>query len=210
MRVLALFALAAAQPKSGEGEVGDVDFGPGFGIPFTCMTADGNTTITPTLRVAVKRPEQSQGLMYIKTMDEEAGMVFLWPDAKKRVLYMRNTFVALDAGWFDVNGNLMQVSPLKPLDETWVWSSSETINFAVEMNLGWYEKHCPGSGSGGKLTMDMSVLADAVQKHGDDPAAFIPASFLPTQTESVASVVDPEAPQVGGHQALLAFLRRSD
>ena len=37
-------------------------------------------------KVAVTNPEQSLGLMYRKSMDEEAGMVFLWPEGKKRVL----------------------------------------------------------------------------------------------------------------------------
>merc|ERR1719169_166328 len=124
-------------------------------------------------------------------MDTEAGMVFLWPEGKKRVLYMRNTYVALDAGWFDGEGHLMEVSPLKPLDETWVWSTSDQIHFAVEMNLGWYEKHCPGSSAGGKLAMDMDALAQAVQNHGADPAAFIGAQHLP-KVEAVLSAASSE------------------
>lgn len=191
-----LLAVAAAhllrQPA-----VGNVDFGPGFQIPMVCHGPDGDFTLTPTLQVAVKRPEQSQGLMFRKEMDVDAGMVFLWPEGQKRVLYMRNTYVALDAGWFDGDGHLMEVSPLKPLDESWIWSTSDQIHFAVEMNLGWYDAHCPGSSKGGKLDMDLSSLATAVSQHGDDPGPFIASARAPAATAENST-------------ALLSWLRNVD
>ena len=49
------------------------------------------------------------GLMFKKSLDENAGMLFLYKDSAKRVLYMRNTLIPLDAGWFTHDGTLKEV-----------------------------------------------------------------------------------------------------
>jgi len=164
MLAAALLAAALAQPK-----LGDVDFGPGYVIPMTCTEPSGVKKLTPTLQVAVSRPEQSLGLMYRQELDTDSGMVFLWTDGRKRVLYMRNTYVPLDAGWFTSTGHLTEVSPLQKLDETWVWSKREDIHYAVEMNQGWYAKNCAGT-----VDLDMDALRQALVEKHVDPAMYLP------------------------------------
>jgi uncharacterized membrane protein (UPF0127 family) len=186
MLVAALLAAALAQPK-----LGDVDFGPGYAIPMTCTEESGIKKLTPTLQVAVSRPEQSLGLMYRQELAEDTGMVFLWPDGKKRVLYMRNTYVPLDAGWFTSAGHLTEVSPLQKLDETWVWSTRDDIHYAVEMNQGWYAKNC-----GGTVDLDMDALRQALVVKDADPSEFLPPVQLAAQpaapTAALAAGTDGE------------------
>jgi uncharacterized membrane protein (UPF0127 family) len=191
MFIAALLAAALAQPK-----LGDVDFGPGYVIPMTCTEESGVKKLTPTLQVAVSRPEQSLGLMYRKELDENSGMVFLWEDGRKRVLYMRNTYVPLDAGWFTSTGHLTEVSPLQKLDETWVWSKRDDIHYAVEMNQGWYAKNC-----GGTVDLDMEALRQAIVAKHADPSVFLPAlaaeaSVLAASEPAEASAGETTAPRV--------------
>jgi uncharacterized membrane protein (UPF0127 family) len=164
MRSALLFSYvftAAAEPK--------VEFGPGYAIPMSCTVEGTPKQLSPTLQVAVSHPEQSLGLMYRKSLDQDTGMIFPWTEGAKRVLYMRNTYVPLDAGWFDGAGHLMQVSPLQPLDETWVWSTSDQIHFAVEMNLGWYKANCDQ----GSLDMDMEAVRAALTAKQADPDKYL-------------------------------------
>jgi hypothetical protein len=182
MLAAALLAAALAQPK-----LGDVDFGPSFTVPMTCTEESGVKKLAPSLQVAVSRPEQSLGLMYRKELDTDTGMIFLWEDGRKRVLYMRNTYVPLDAGWFTATGHLTEVSPLQKLDETWVWSKREDIHYAVEMNQGWYAKHC-----GGTIDLDMDAVRQALVAKGVDPSVFLPASAEATAGATNALRVDAE------------------
>lgn len=50
------------------------------------------------------------------------GMAFVYPNANKRVLWMQNTFIPLDATWWSPEGSLTEMPHgMKPHDRTFIW-----------------------------------------------------------------------------------------
>jgi uncharacterized membrane protein (UPF0127 family) len=114
----------------------------------------------------VVRPlELQQGLMHRPMVGDDEGMLFVYPEPSGRSFWMRNTLVPLDIGFFDAKGVLREVQAMHPLDESPVTSFATDIQFAVEMNQGWYREH--GLKPGAQL--DMAALRKAILARGFDP-----------------------------------------
>tara|TARA_B100001564_G_scaffold187091_1_gene157099 strand:- start:1304 stop:1807 length:504 start_codon:yes stop_codon:yes gene_type:complete len=90
------------------------------------------------LQLALKPAEQQKGLMHRESLDKDHGMLFLFDSPSKRSFWMRNTCIPLDIGYFDSQGQLLEVHKLFPFDETAVNSRSREVLIAVETNRGWY------------------------------------------------------------------------
>jgi uncharacterized membrane protein (UPF0127 family) len=76
--------------------------------------------------------------MHRESLDKDHGMLFLFDSPDKRGFWMRNTCIPLDIGYFDSQGQLLEVHKLFPFDETAVNSRSREVLIAVETNRGWY------------------------------------------------------------------------
>jgi uncharacterized membrane protein (UPF0127 family) len=79
---------------------------------------------------------------------------------------MRNTHVPLDIGYFSPDGELKEVYAMHPLDENSTPSRSRGLQFAVEMNQGWYRAN--GVAPGAKL--DLAAVAAALKARGFEPS----------------------------------------
>jgi uncharacterized membrane protein (UPF0127 family) len=119
------------------------------------------------MQVAVLPAETQKGLMYRKGMGSEEGMVFVFDRLQQMSFWMRNTEIPLDIGYFDAEGVLREIYPMYPHDERPV-ASRGRMQFAVEMNQGWYGK--AGVKPGAKL--DLAALAAALRARGLKPADY--------------------------------------
>lgn len=120
------------------------------------------------LQVAVHMTEMQRGLMGRKTLGADEGMIFVYARPQQMSFWMHDTPTPLDIGFFDAQGVLREVYPLQPFDETTVRSYSQQLQFAVEMNQGWYAQH--GVKPGAKL--DRAALAAALRARGFTPTRF--------------------------------------
>ena len=144
-----------------------------------CQAADPETEIQPpdtwfpltlngvTLHVqlALTSQERQRGLMHRESLPEDHGMLFVFPAPESRSFYMRNTTIPRDLGSFDADGRLLERHALYPLDETPVPSRSDAIQFALEMNQGWFRRQEITTG----VQLDLEEIRTAIQKRGEDP-----------------------------------------
>lgn len=157
-------------------------------MPFTalifllsaCGEGDGerlppNTYFEMTLReqtirvqLALSDAEITRGLMFRESMDADAGMLFVFPEAGRRSFYMRNTFIPLDVAYFTRDGILREIYPMYPRDETGVPSRRDDIQLVLEMNQGWFRDN--GVKPGARL--DLEAVREAMGARGYAPEGY--------------------------------------
>ena len=92
------------------------------------------------VELAISKREKSKGLMYRKDLSDSDGMLFIWKNADKRCMWMKNTFIPLDLGFFREDMTLIEVRSLSPRSLTSV-CSSEPAKYAIELPKGWFSSN---------------------------------------------------------------------
>jgi uncharacterized membrane protein (UPF0127 family) len=101
------------------------------------------------VEIADTPEKRSRGLMYRRSLAPDAGMLFVFPRTQRLTFWMKDTPLALDIGFFDAQGRLLEVRALRPFDTRYV-TSSAPARFALETNAGWFEAR--GIQPGARLT----------------------------------------------------------
>jgi len=89
--------------------------------------------------VAATELEQETGLMFRTQMDENDGMIFVFPEASQKAFWMRNTYIPLTVAFMDAQGVLLNLENMQPQTETPHFSKGPA-KYALEMNQGWFQK----------------------------------------------------------------------
>ncbi len=93
---------------------------------------------TVRMQLAVRPDEMQRGLMQRRDLGRDDGMIFIYEKPQQLSFWMRNTPTPLDIGFFTAEGVLEEIYQMHPFDETAVPSRSTRVQFALEMNQGWY------------------------------------------------------------------------
>lgn len=92
-------------------------------------------------------PEKSaQGLMFRKSLPDGTGMLFVFADEQTRTFWMKNTFIALDIGFFNKKRELIDIQQMEPVasemqKEVPTYTSRGPAQYALEVPKGWFSKH---------------------------------------------------------------------
>ena len=92
------------------------------------------------VELAISQREKSKGLMYRKELSNSDGMLFIWKNEDKRCMWMKNTYIPLDLGFFREDMTLIEVKDLTPRSLESV-CSSEPAKYALELTKGWFSLH---------------------------------------------------------------------
>lgn len=92
------------------------------------------------VELAISQREKSKGLMYRKDLSNTDGMLFIWKNEDKRCMWMKNTYIPLDLGFFREDLTLIEVRDLSPRSLKSV-CSSEPAKYALELPKGWFSTH---------------------------------------------------------------------
>lgn len=94
-----------------------------------------------TAEIAREKVEIATGMMFRTNMPENEAMLFVFPDAEQRSFYMRNCSVALSAAYINPRGEILQIIDMQPHDERGIPSTSDQIQFVLEVPQGWFLRH---------------------------------------------------------------------
>ncbi|APR85663.1 Hypothetical protein A7982_11012 [Minicystis rosea] len=104
------------------------------------------------LEIAADSEARARGLMFRRTLAENEGMLFVYPEPDPRSFWMRNTYVPLSIAFLDDGARIESILDLEPFDET-PRRSAEPGRYAVEVPHGWFTAHGVGPGDGFSFTL---------------------------------------------------------
>jgi uncharacterized protein len=111
---------------------------------FSCNSSANNVKIKLngkiySFEVAATEKARQTGLMFVKKLDRDGGMLFVYGQKQELYYYMKNTFIPLDIAFIDENLRIIDIQSMEPLDETTIQSKGKAM-YALEVNRGFYEK----------------------------------------------------------------------
>jgi len=80
------------------------------------------------------------GLMYVRKLDDNAGMLFVYPNPFMVGMWMKNTFISLDMLFVDAKGKVVQVvERTTPQSLKTIAATTEVLG-VIELNAGTAER----------------------------------------------------------------------
>ncbi len=118
-------------------------------FPSVLLARDGAQPPLPTItlklndhslkaEVADEVQEQTMGLMFRESLEENAGMLFVMPRVAPASFWMKNTLIPLSIAYISPAGVILEIHDLEPHVERPVNSRFPNIAFALEVRRGWF------------------------------------------------------------------------
>ena len=96
----------------------------------------GVVTHSIDIEIADNAYERETGLMYRKSMGENQGMLFIYPNEAPRSFYMKNTYIPLDLIFYSKDSSVVSIHEnAVPLTETSI-PSNFPAQYILEVNAG--------------------------------------------------------------------------
>ena len=82
----------------------------------------------------------ARGLMGVKKLDSDAGMLFSFPSIIEASFWGKDTYIPLDIAFIDDNQIIVDIKSITPMSTRSV-RSSKPCRFAIEANAGFFKKN---------------------------------------------------------------------
>ncbi len=84
--------------------------------------------------------EKARGLMYVRNMPEQSGMLFVYTESDQRSMWMKNTYIPLDIIFIKNSETISSIArDTEPLSLKNI-RSIEPVNYVLEINAGMTKK----------------------------------------------------------------------
>ena len=90
--------------------------------------------------VAFTQNGRTIGLMFRDKLDNDHGMLFIYPQEQNLSFWMKNTKIPLSIAFINSNGTITQIEPMAPYSLT-SHTSKNKVRFALEMEEDWFRKN---------------------------------------------------------------------
>ena len=110
-----------------------------------------------TVELAETREKQALGLMFRDSLEENHGMLFIFPDEAPLSFWMKNSRIPLDIMYFDKDLKLVSISANTPpcrVSRCPSYPSTAPAQYVLELNAGTAAKL--GVGIGDRLTLNLN------------------------------------------------------
>lgn len=99
-----------------------------------------------SVEVANTQRSREQGLMFRKALEENAGMLFVFPESAYYGMWMKNTAIPLSVAFIDDKGVIINIADMQPYSLKAHYSAGPA-KYALEMNSGWFASREIDAGS---------------------------------------------------------------
>ena len=89
---------------------------------------------------------RDRGLMDRYSLPANHGMLFIFPEAHRHCMWMRNTRIPLSVAFLDDEGRIVNIAEMQPETDDY-HCADQPVHYALEMNKGWFEKRRIRSGA---------------------------------------------------------------
>ena len=86
--------------------------------------------------LAETRNQQTRGLMYVKSLPKNTGMLFIYPNSNIRAMWMKNTLISLDMIFIDENGIVSSIEKNTEPQSLKTIRSEKPIKYVLELAGG--------------------------------------------------------------------------
>ncbi|WP_160716060.1 DUF192 domain-containing protein [Chitinophaga solisilvae] len=156
--LLAALYTAGCQGNAGNNTAGTADTGTVTTTPAVTATSNGSefkkdgtldflsknqadTIRKIDIQVAQTDQQREDGLMYRRSMTDEQGMLFIFPDMEERSFWMKNTYISLDIIYIDDKMEIVSIQKYAtPLSEEGL-PSFKKAKYVLEVNGGFCDKY---------------------------------------------------------------------
>jgi len=116
--------------------VAEDDLTNAFGTSTIIIAAEKDACYRFDVYIAKNRNQQIRGLMYVRHLPEFSGMLFIYPTANIRSMWMKDTDVALDILFIREDGTISSIEAnTKPLSLKSI-NAIEPVTYVLELNAG--------------------------------------------------------------------------
>lgn len=98
-----------------------------------------------TAEIADTPELRSRGLMYRTDLAPDQGMLFIFDQAARHCMWMRNTPLPLSVAFIDASGRITNIADMQPFSDT-AHCANRPVLFALETRQGWFTEHQLGPG----------------------------------------------------------------
>lgn len=105
------------------------------------VSSDNSQRAAVKVEIANTPDARELGLMYRNHLEEDAGMIFIFPGPTAAQFWMKNTVIPLDMLFADSNGKVLGiVANAQPYSEALLGGFAGTV-YVLEVNAGYAAKH---------------------------------------------------------------------
>jgi hypothetical protein len=137
MRVVAGLAILAASGSVSVAQEYDLDdLAAAFGRDVIVIESNLHACYRFDVFVADSESQKQRGLMFVRSLPLHYGMLFIYRDTAMHSMWMKNTYIPLDMVFIRGDGRVSSVARnTEPLSLRSV-SSTEPVNYVLELNAG--------------------------------------------------------------------------
>ncbi|WP_051633636.1 DUF192 domain-containing protein [Bacillus sp. UNC41MFS5] len=105
--------------------------------------SSGKRTTKLTVQVADTQEKRDKGLMFVGKLPENEGMLFVFSGKTYGGFWMKNTLIPLSIAFLDSDGKILKILDMVPCkeEECPTYDPELFYHYAIEVNLGWFEKN---------------------------------------------------------------------
>ena len=98
--------------------------------------------VTVHVEVADTQAERARGLMGRRELQDDAGMVFVFPTDSTSAFWMKDTLIPLSIAFYDERGTIVRILDMEPCtrDPCVLYDPEASYRGALEVNRGAFER----------------------------------------------------------------------